>query len=581
MKSGLIALLGLAVFAAATVLVAEQVGSVVALEGTATATGSDGTARDLAIKAPINMKDVVRTADGSKLQIMFNDDSMISQGPNGEMTIDEYVFNPDKKEDNKASVGLIKGVFRMVTGKITKLNPEQFGVRTKMATIGIRGCDLGFRVTETSANVYVIELHGGESITVVARDGVGKGEWDGLIEQKWDAETAKQHLINVTKPNRVVSVTEGEGTPTERAMSPDELTKLIEDVTPEGGVEGTPGTGDGTGEGTGGGAEEGAGDGTGDGTEGDTAADGTGDGTADGTTDGTAAGTDGTADGTADGTLDGTLDGTADGTLDGFTDLGDGTGALDDGFGDAFNDTLLDDGAAGDTFQDTGTGFAQDELTYDDPLLGGDTGTGDTTPPDETPPEEGGGTESVFVSQGSGDDYEWGTWELNGDYTGIEVFSPNNAVISASDFDDIVMGTEYTLTGSGSAGALINYGGETRFVSGSCGLDVLIGNNVTPTWTGNFDMNNALSDTLTFDASGTIQDGNAMVGNLDTYDMTVNSQSFGMGNVTDESFDGALLGPGTGDPPISGAMLNFFIDNDNGVATVNGVAGADLSPVIP
>jgi hypothetical protein len=126
------------------------------------------------------------------------------------MTIDEYVYTPGGKKSNCA-LRFVRGVFRVITGQITKLNPERFRVKTRMATIGIRGCDLGFTVTELAEDVYVIAFHeAGESVVVYARPNVGEGEWQLLMEGRFeDADLSRTHLRNVTRSNRVVTITSG------------------------------------------------------------------------------------------------------------------------------------------------------------------------------------------------------------------------------------------------------------------------------------------------------------------------------------------------------------------------------------
>ena len=279
-----------------------SIGSVVAIEGSATADGTDGAQRVLVLKSQIFMKDKVKTAENSKMQIMFSDNSLISQGANSELVIDEYVYNPKVKEENKASVGVVKGVFRMVTGKITKLNPEKFETRTKMATIGIRGCDLGFRVDDGKEDIYVIELHGDENVVITGNEdnqggdgGEGQGNGGG---NDGEHEDQGNHFgqfkdrdnegggdgndngnngnggegggweKNVDEGGKAFTVDE-DGNLEERDLTDDELGDLIDDVTPDGGLD--SGGVDGGDAGTGGDGEEvgddaGAGDdGTGDG----------------------------------------------------------------------------------------------------------------------------------------------------------------------------------------------------------------------------------------------------------------------------------------------------------------------------
>jgi len=146
-------------------IAAKSIGSIVALTGQATITGVDGEFRMLKLKSPVFLNDKITTGKGSKVQIMFDDDSVLSQGEASEMTIDNYVYSPEKKNSN-CSLKLAKGVFRVITGKITELNPDRFKVRTRMATIGIRGCELGFSLRRDKEDIYILELPKGKSIVI-------------------------------------------------------------------------------------------------------------------------------------------------------------------------------------------------------------------------------------------------------------------------------------------------------------------------------------------------------------------------------------------------------------------------------
>ncbi len=173
----LIAMLSVALTGLAFAAV-DPAGTVVALEGTASAVNQDGARRALAVQSPIFPLDTIITAEASKLQIMFSDDSLVSQGEKSELVIDEYVYDPSRKSRNRAKLGITKGLFRVVTDKITKLNPKRFKVKTRMATIGIRGCDVGFNIQPDEEDIYVITLEGDEKVGVKSTvPAGGSGGW--------------------------------------------------------------------------------------------------------------------------------------------------------------------------------------------------------------------------------------------------------------------------------------------------------------------------------------------------------------------------------------------------------------------
>src|SRR3989339_701959 len=154
-----------------------SIGRIIAIDGEVKAIGVDGRERILSLKSDVFMNDRIVSSAGAKLQIRFTDDTVISQGEKSEMTIDQYVYNPADKQNVNCSVKMMKGVFRTITGKITELNPERFKVKTTLATIGIRGCELGFRLQGNREDVYVINLPRGHSILIekIVADEAAKG----------------------------------------------------------------------------------------------------------------------------------------------------------------------------------------------------------------------------------------------------------------------------------------------------------------------------------------------------------------------------------------------------------------------
>lgn len=150
------------------VFAAESIGRVIALEGKAGCLAADGAKRQLLLKSPVYRADTIVTAADARMQIMFLDDTVISLGEKSRFVLDEYVYaggEGDTKED-RCGISVAKGVLRIITGKITQLNPERFKVRTRMATIGIRGCDVGLRVGTREEQVYVLHLPPGHSVWV-------------------------------------------------------------------------------------------------------------------------------------------------------------------------------------------------------------------------------------------------------------------------------------------------------------------------------------------------------------------------------------------------------------------------------
>lgn len=98
------------------------------------ATNSSG--KTLTLGAEIIHKERIRTDTGGSLQLLFLDRTTLNIGPNSDLVIDEYVFDP-RTNTGKMSVSLGKGLMRFVGGQISHNGDAQ--VKTPTATIGIRG----------------------------------------------------------------------------------------------------------------------------------------------------------------------------------------------------------------------------------------------------------------------------------------------------------------------------------------------------------------------------------------------------------------------------------------------------------
>jgi FecR protein len=70
------------------------------------------------------------------MHVLFSDQSALTLAPGTEVMIAQYRFQPEQNTGNLA-VNLLKGLLRVVGGKISKTNAAQ--VRTATATVGIRG----------------------------------------------------------------------------------------------------------------------------------------------------------------------------------------------------------------------------------------------------------------------------------------------------------------------------------------------------------------------------------------------------------------------------------------------------------
>ena len=89
---------------------------------------------------PVLVGDHIVTGHNSRVLLKMVDGAMLTLGEDTEFVISAYHYSKKAKQGS-ATLELIRGVFRAVTGAIGKLKERDFKVRTSVATIGIRGTD--------------------------------------------------------------------------------------------------------------------------------------------------------------------------------------------------------------------------------------------------------------------------------------------------------------------------------------------------------------------------------------------------------------------------------------------------------
>ena len=126
----------LVVFVLSLPLLANGVAKITALKGSVEIQ-SASVSINATLGASLQEKDSIITADKSKAQIIFNDETIVTVGKNSNFSIAKYIF--DDKNEPAVEFSILKGAMKAITGRIGKIAPQKFKVKTKTATIGIRG----------------------------------------------------------------------------------------------------------------------------------------------------------------------------------------------------------------------------------------------------------------------------------------------------------------------------------------------------------------------------------------------------------------------------------------------------------
>ncbi len=156
---------------------AMQAGVAAAVKGEVKATTPpDKTARMLKSGDKVFMGDKIETGADGQLQVLLLDETVFTLGPLSSITVDEFVFDP-KNDDGKVKASMVKGIFRVVSGKVAHKKPENMSVDLPAGSIGFRGTNVagiidGQKTTVVLlgpvgvGRIYVTNIVNGEVVAV-------------------------------------------------------------------------------------------------------------------------------------------------------------------------------------------------------------------------------------------------------------------------------------------------------------------------------------------------------------------------------------------------------------------------------
>lgn len=117
----------------------DAIGAVTRVRGAALATQA-GVSRPLAAGGAIFVADEITTRADTRLEMRLTDGTVVTLGDDTVIAVAAFAFDPASGSGN-ALLRVSAGVFRAVTGRLSKLSGNRFAVATPVATAGIRGTD--------------------------------------------------------------------------------------------------------------------------------------------------------------------------------------------------------------------------------------------------------------------------------------------------------------------------------------------------------------------------------------------------------------------------------------------------------
>ncbi len=174
---------------------ADPMGSVVAVEGRPTATGTGGS-RALSAGSGVFEGDTVTVTSGNA-QLELDDGTKLVVGPSSRLILQTYLRR-NQTTAKKVGLKALRGTFRMISGNSPK---SAYSIKTTNATIGIRGTGFDFTVKDRTLLAVMegavkITGNNGKSVNTKSGCGVAEAGANKIIAQELNGKAKSAALQN-------------------------------------------------------------------------------------------------------------------------------------------------------------------------------------------------------------------------------------------------------------------------------------------------------------------------------------------------------------------------------------------------
>ncbi len=132
----------------------ESIGTVNTVSGKAFVIRVDGSREELVMDTPLYPGDILETSADGAVGVVLADETTFAMAADGRMALDEMIFDPETQEGS-LSLFVFKGVYTVVSGLVSKTDPDAMVINTPVGSIGIRGTQVG------------LDFSNGKDLTVV------------------------------------------------------------------------------------------------------------------------------------------------------------------------------------------------------------------------------------------------------------------------------------------------------------------------------------------------------------------------------------------------------------------------------
>ncbi len=148
----------------------QRVGVSSAVNPDATGAPPGAAARQLVIGQDVIFNEHIATGANGQTQLLFLDELAMTVGPNSDLTIDQFVYDP-KSGTGKLAMSATRGLLRYVGGKLSKQD-QAVTMHTTTATLAVRG----------GAFLLNIDRNGQTQVIFVFGDGLTIAGLNGIVE---------------------------------------------------------------------------------------------------------------------------------------------------------------------------------------------------------------------------------------------------------------------------------------------------------------------------------------------------------------------------------------------------------------
>ena len=101
--------------------------------------------------------DTIIVKEKSNAQVLLLEETVLTLGEDSEVVIDEFIYDPESK-DGKIVSNILSGTVKIITGEISRKNPDNLEITMPTGTLGARGTE--FVVVADSKDKSTVVLLG-------------------------------------------------------------------------------------------------------------------------------------------------------------------------------------------------------------------------------------------------------------------------------------------------------------------------------------------------------------------------------------------------------------------------------------